>query len=174
MPQPTSTPNAGTTNAPANTSDTVPQQIGSYTKWNEWFVATGGLVQTMSAILRAKLPDQKAQTAIQASCHLLYDAAQGMNHQIVLAIQGLSQTPPVQPTVEFPPSALPDWPDTSKPNRFCALWSSAKPLLQLLDSKMVAQHPDDPLVVALGGFIAAGDKLVAVLSTYYPQWAPTA
>jgi hypothetical protein len=157
---------------PASGTETVPQQIADYTKWNEWLVAGGRLVETMDAILIKTISDPNAQNAINAACHSFYDAAQGMNKQIVAAIKDLEQTPPVQPTVEFPPSDLPDWADKSKPNLFSAIWDTAKPLLQMLDEKLVASHPNSPIVVALGGLIIAGDKIVQTLSTYYPEWGP--
>jgi len=157
---------------PASVNETITQQIADYTKWNEWLVAGAGLIETMDAILIKTINDQTAQTAINAACHSFYDAAQGMNKEIVLAIQGLEKNPPVQPTVEFPPSKLPDWPDTSKPNLFSSVWNVAKPLLQMLDQKLVTSHPDAPIVVALAGLISAGDKIVKTLSTYYPEWGP--
>lgn len=150
----------------------VQQQIADYTKWNEWLVAGAGLIETMDAVLIKTIKNKTAQTAINAACHTFYDAAQGMNKDIVDAIKGLEKNPPEQPTVEFPPSTLPDWPDTSKPNLFSSIWDLTKPLLQMLDEKLVASHPDSPIVVALGGLISAGDNIVNTLSKYYPEWVP--
>jgi hypothetical protein len=148
----------------------IQQEIADYSKWNEWLVAAGGLVETMDSILIKTIADSTGQNAINAVCHTFYDAAQGMNKQIVAAIKDLEQVPPVQPTVEFPPSDLPDWPDLSKPNLFNATWATVKPLLEMIDQKLVASHPNAPIAVALGGLIDAGDKIVQTLSTYYPEW----
>ncbi|MCT4581550.1 MAG: hypothetical protein N4A35_09050 [Flavobacteriales bacterium] len=151
---------------------TIPQQINDYTKWNEWIVMGANLVQTMDAVLLKAVSNEKAITAINAACHSFYDAAVGMNNEIVTAINGLEATPPVEPVVEFPPNTLPPWPITSKPNLFSSVWGTVQPLLQMLDQKLVKTHPDDPIVVALGGLISAGENIVDVLSTYYPKWAP--
>jgi hypothetical protein len=159
--------------APVESANVISDtQLAVYIKWNEWLVIGGGLVETMDAILIKTISDPNAQNAINAACHSFYDAARGMNKQIVEAIKDLEQTPPIQPKVEFPPSDLPDWPDKSKPNLFSAAWYTIKPLLQILDEKLVASHPNSPIVVALGGLIGGGDKIVQTLSTYYPEWVP--
>ena len=156
----------------ASGTETVKQQIDDFNKWNQWLYAAGGFIETMDSILINKLQSPDAKNAVDATLRAFYAALDDMNKQIVSAINDLEQNPPVQPTVEFPPSTLPPWPDNNKPNLFSSAWVAVKPLLEQLDEKFLASNPNEPIVVALGGLIAAGENVVKILSDYYPDWAP--
>jgi hypothetical protein len=146
------------------------QLIDDYTKWNDWLLIAGGLCETMAAILLKNVNDPVAKNDILAACHALYNAISGMNNAVYDAIVALKDDPTKLPEVTFPPSKLPVWGDVSDPSLFSSAWDIAKPVLEMIDKKIVATHPDAPLVVALGGLIGAGDAIIKTLSIYFPEW----
>jgi hypothetical protein len=153
-------------------ADNVQQQIAAYESWNSWLYEAGSLVQLIAGGL-SRVPSlaPPALTAIEAASHAFYTAVQGMNSEVVKAIKGLQQTPPVQPGVDFTSEELPGWPDSASPDLFASGWGAAQPLLRMLEQKLIASNPGHPIVVALEGLINAGDKLVQTLSDYYPRSA---
>lgn len=153
-----------------STSETteIGKQIAQYTKWNEFLVSLANSDRVLCEVLLTNLKEKRAQDAVNAACHSLYSTAQGVNASVCDVIRGLKKEPPEHPTVHFSEIELPDWPVESNPDLFASIWGIARPALQMLAEKLLISHPNAPIIVAITGLIRSGEKVVQVLSTYYP------
>ena len=145
----------------------TPEQKKLYDKlvtYADTFSIVGNALIVIDAIIRTKVPNKKARDAIDASLQAVYAGLANLDDTIHTAIDDLEngKDPDFSPDIPPSPSLPPFNPDSSPPNWFKLAWNTLSPALALV------AHKWPKFAEYYAPFKAAGDKLVEVLTKYFP------
>ena len=133
--------------------------------YTDIFSIVGNGLIGIDAIVRTKVTNQKAKEIIDAAIQAVYAGIQNMDETVHNAISDIDQGKDPDFTPDIPPSpSLPPFnPDSNPPNWFQIAWNTLAPALSLV------AHKWPKFAEYYAPLKAAGDKLVEVLSKYFPS-----
>ena len=132
--------------------------------YTDIFSIVGNGLIGIDAIVRTKVTNEKAKKIIDAAIQGVYAGIKNEDDTIQNAITEIDQGKDPQFTPDIPPSPpLPPFnPSSNPPNWFKIAWNALSPALALLAQKW------PKFAEYYAPLKAAGDKLVEVLSEYFP------
>ena len=129
------------------------------------FSIVGNGLIGIDAIVRTKVTNHKVKEIIDAAVQAVYAGIKNIDDTVHKAISEIEQgkdpdfTPDIPPSPTLPPLA----PDSNPPNWFKIAWKILSPVLSLVARKW------PKFAEYYAPLKAAGDKLVEVLSKYFPH-----
>ena len=133
--------------------------------YTDIFAMVGSGLVGIDALVRTKVSNQKAKEIVDAAVQAVYAGIVNVDDTVHNAITEIDQGKDPDFTPDIPPSpSLPPFNPSSNPsNWFQIIWNTLSPALSLV------AHKWSKFAEYYAPLKAAGDKLVEVLSKYFPS-----